>query len=55
MRWTILSSGRTSSVSVRSSEFRSTHMASCISGLVRRMHFPRHRQQGAPIDFPFTF
>jgi len=55
VRWTILSSGRTSSVSVRSSEFKSTHMASCITGLIRGMRFPRHKQQGAPIDFPFTF
>lgn len=55
VRWTILTSGRTSGVSVRSSEFKSTHMASCITGLIRGMRFPRHKQQGAPIDFPFTF
>lgn len=55
VRWTILTSGRTSGVAVRTSEFRSTKLASCISGLIRTMRFPRHKQQGAPIDFPFTF
>jgi hypothetical protein len=55
MRWTIRTNGRTSGVSVRTGEFKSTYMASCISGLVKGWKFPRHQKQGEPIDFPFTF
>jgi hypothetical protein len=55
MRWTILASGRTSGVAVRTDEFKRTHMATCIAGLIRGWKFPRHRTQGEPIDFPFTF
>jgi len=55
MKWTILPSGKTSGVSVQSDELRSTYMASCISALIKGMSFPRHRVQGEPIVFPFTF
>jgi hypothetical protein len=55
MRWTIQTSGRTSGVSVRTEEFKKTYMANCISGLIKGWKFPRHKKQGAPIDFPFTF
>lgn len=55
MRWTIQTSGRTTGVSVRSEEFKKTYMANCISGLIKGWTFPKHRKQGAPIDFPFTF
>ena len=55
MRWTIQTNGMTKGVSVRSEEFKSTYMASCISGLIKGWTFPKHRVQGDPIDFPFTF
>lgn len=55
MRWTIQTSGKTTAVSCRTDEFRSTYMASCISGLIKSWSFPRHKKQGEPIDFPFTF
>jgi predicted Zn finger-like uncharacterized protein len=55
MRWTIQTSGKTTAVSCRTDEFRSTYMASCISGLIKGWSFPRHKKQGEPIDFPFTF
>jgi hypothetical protein len=55
MRWTIQITGRTHGVSVRTDEFKSTYLASCLSGLIKSWSFPRHRIQGAPIDFPFTF
>ncbi|NOJ78930.1 adventurous gliding motility protein GltJ [Myxococcus xanthus] len=55
MRWTIQTSGKTSAVSCRTDEFRTTYMASCISGLIKSWSFPRHKRQGEPIDFPFTF
>jgi len=55
MRWVIQTSGKTTAVSCRTDEFRSTYMASCISGLIKGWTFPRHKKQGEPIDFPFTF
>jgi predicted Zn finger-like uncharacterized protein len=55
MRWTIQTNGRTSGVAVRSEEFKKTYMANCISGLIKGWTFPKHKKQGEPIDFPFTF
>ena len=55
MRWTIDTSGKTKNVSCQTSEFRSTYMATCISGLIKGWSFPKHKVQGEPIDFPFTF
>ncbi|AKQ65111.1 Ferric siderophore transport system, periplasmic binding protein TonB [Myxococcus hansupus] len=55
MRWTIETSGKTAAVSCRTDEFRSTYMASCITGLIKSWSFPRHKRKGEPIDFPFTF
>ncbi|WP_224368444.1 adventurous gliding motility protein GltJ [Hyalangium versicolor] len=55
MHWTIQTSGKTSGVSVVSDEFKKTYMASCITGLIKGWTFPKHKKQGDPIDFPFTF
>jgi predicted Zn finger-like uncharacterized protein len=55
MRWTIDTSGKTKNVSCQTSEFRSTYMATCITGLIKGWSFPKHKVQGQPIDFPFTF
>ncbi len=55
MRWTIETSGKTTAVSCRTDEFRSTYMATCITGLIKSWSFPRHKRKGEPIDFPFTF
>jgi predicted Zn finger-like uncharacterized protein len=55
MRWVIQPSGRTTAVSVRTDEFKKTHMATCITGLIKGWNFPKHKKQGDPIDFPFTF
>ncbi len=55
MRWSIQTNGRTKNVSCQTSEFRNTYMASCISGLIKGWSFPKHKVQGKPIDFPFTF
>ncbi|CAM3103883.1 adventurous gliding motility protein GltJ [Corallococcus sp. ZKHCc1 1396] len=55
MRWTVQPSGKTSSVSCRTDEFRTSHMATCITGLIKGWSFPKHQKQGDPIDFPFTF
>ena len=55
VRWTVKTNGRTSNVAVLTDEFRSTYIASCITGLVKSWKFPAHRVQGDPVDFPFTF
>jgi predicted Zn finger-like uncharacterized protein len=55
MHWMIQTSGRTTGVAVKSDEFKKTYMASCISGLIKGWTFPKHKKQGDPIDFPFTF
>ena len=55
MSWTILASGKTASVSCASEEFKSSYMAQCLTGLIRGWQFPRHKVQGDPINFPFTF
>lgn len=55
MRWTIQTSGRTSNVGVVSEEFKGTYMASCVGGLIKSWQFPKHKQQGEPVTFPFKF
>ncbi|WP_223644847.1 adventurous gliding motility protein GltJ [Corallococcus sp. EGB] len=55
MRWTVQTSGKTTNVSCRTDEFRSSYMATCITGLIKSWSFPKHQKQGDPIDFPFTF
>ncbi|QRO00989.1 adventurous gliding motility protein GltJ [Archangium violaceum] len=55
MRWIIQTNGKTKNVSCQTSEFRSTYMATCISGLIKGWTFPKHKVQGDSIDFPFTF
>lgn len=55
MRWTVQTSGKTTGVSCRTDEFRTSYMATCITGLIKSWSFPRHQKQGEPIDFPFTF
>lgn len=55
MGWTIQTSGKTTGVGVKSEEFKRTYMASCISGLIKGWSFPKHKKQGDPIEFPFTF
>ena len=55
MKWTILPSGRTTGVAVQSEDLKSTYMANCITILIKGMSFPKHKVQGEPIVFPFTF
>lgn len=55
MRWTIQTSGKTSNVGVVSEEFKGTHMATCVGGIIKGWQFPRHKQQGEPVTFPFKF
>ncbi len=55
MRWSILTSGKTSNVSVVSDEFKGTYMATCVGGLIKSMNFPRAKKAGEPVVFPFKF
>src|SRR5262249_17503443 len=55
MRWQIHTNGKTSNVSCQSDEFKGTPLAGCIGGLIKTWTFPRHKIQGEPINFPFTF
>ena len=56
MHWVIQTSGKTTSVNAVTDQFRSTYMATCLTGLVRSWNFPKHKYQpGEPVDFPFTF
>ena len=55
MRWSIQTNGRTSNISCQSDEFKGSPVASCIGGLIKGWTFPKHRVQGDPINFPFTF
>jgi hypothetical protein len=56
MHWVIQTSGKTGSVSAVTDQFRSSYMATCLSGLVKSWNFPKHKYQpGEPVDFPFTF
>lgn len=55
MRWQIHPNGKTSNVSVQTDEFKGTPLAGCIAGLIKTWTFPRHKIQGEPINFPFTF
>jgi len=55
MRWTILPSGKVTNVQVQSEEFKSTYMANCMTILIKGMTFPKHKVQGEPVTFPFSF
>lgn len=55
MRWTIQTSGRTSNVSVKSDQFKGAYIGSCLGQVIKGMTFPKHKTQGPPVDFPFTF
>ncbi|MDP1830369.1 MAG: GYF domain-containing protein [Archangium sp.] len=55
MRWTIQPSGRTANVAVVSEEHKGTPIAGCVGKLIKGMTFPKHKKQGDPITFPFTF
>jgi predicted Zn finger-like uncharacterized protein len=55
MRWTVLTSGKTSGISVQTEEFKSTYLASCMTGLIKGWTFPRHKSSQDPINFPFKF
>jgi hypothetical protein len=56
MHWVIQTSGKTASVNAVTDQYKSSYMATCLTGLVKSWNFPKHKYQpGEPVDFPFTF
>ncbi len=55
MRWTIQGDGSVRDVRVLSDEFARQPIASCMTGVVRSLRFPRTRTTGQVVDFPFKF
>lgn len=55
MRWEIRTNGSTQNVRSRPPEFDKTLVARCLTEEIQSWTFPRHKIQGDPIDFPFTF
>jgi predicted Zn finger-like uncharacterized protein len=56
VHWTIQTSGKTTAVQPMTDPFKSSYMATCLTGLVKSWTFPKHKYQpGEPVDFPFTF
>jgi predicted Zn finger-like uncharacterized protein len=57
MHFSIATSGRTNAITVapQSAEFKGTVLAKCLTGSIKNWHFPAHKVQHAPVDFPFKF
>ena len=53
--WRVNDNGRVGGVSVRSSTIADAQVASCISGVIRRMRFPEPEGGAVTISFPFVF
>ncbi|HZH14800.1 MAG TPA: AgmX/PglI C-terminal domain-containing protein, partial [Archangium sp.] len=56
VRWSVLPSGGTSSVSMETDTLKATSLAHCIEEVVRSWKFPAHQvRMQEPIRFPFVF
>jgi hypothetical protein len=55
LRWSILPSGKVTEVVTETAEYRGTPLALCLEEKVRAWTFPKHREQGSPVRFPFVF
>ncbi|MDP1821751.1 MAG: VIT domain-containing protein [Archangium sp.] len=55
MKWIIETNGRTNHVTVASEEWKSSPIATCVAQLIKVMKFPKHKQRGEFITFPFKF
>ncbi|MCY1017531.1 AgmX/PglI C-terminal domain-containing protein [Pyxidicoccus sp. MSG2] len=56
VRWSVLPSGDTSSVSMDTDTLKATELGHCIEDVVRRWKFPAHQvRMQEPILFPFVF
>ncbi len=55
VKWTILTSGKTTRVEIISDKFKDTYLAGCLRSLIKSWVFPRTKTQGDPVVFPFKF
>jgi hypothetical protein len=55
VRWSILPSGKVTEVATETPSYRGTPLALCLEGKIRAWTFPKHREQGGPVRFPFVF
>jgi hypothetical protein len=55
VRWSILPSGKVTEVFTETANYQGTPLALCLEGKVRAWSFPKHREQGSPVRFPFVF
>jgi hypothetical protein len=54
-RFTVEPSGKTSGITIVSTEFKGTTFAKCLSGLIGDWTFPKSKVKSAPYDLPQTF
>jgi hypothetical protein len=55
VRWNILPSGKVTEVFTETAGYQGTPLALCLEGKIRSWSFPKHREQGSPVRFPFVF
>ncbi len=54
-RFAVEPSGKTSGVTIVSTEFKGTTFAKCLTGVIGDWSFPKSKQRSAPYDLPQTF
>ncbi|HYI01878.1 AgmX/PglI C-terminal domain-containing protein, partial [Hyalangium sp.] len=55
VRWNILPSGKVTEVFTETAGYQGTPLALCLEEKIRSWSFPKHREQGGPVRFPFVF
>ena len=55
VRWSIAPSGKVKDVLTETEAFQGTALAQCLEAKIRAWTFPRHREQGGAVRFPFVF
>jgi hypothetical protein len=55
MRWTITPSGKVTDVVTETARYQGTAIAHCLETKIRAWTFPKHREQGGAVRFPFVF
>jgi hypothetical protein len=54
-RFTVEPSGKTSGISIISTEFKGSTFAKCLSGVIGDWKFPKSKQKSDPYELPQTF
>ena len=55
LKWAIGLDGKVGKVELVGDELKGTHLAGCITKLVKRWQFPKHAVASEPVVFPFRF